>query len=84
MTPQGGPTTTQEGLGYPRGFKVEVSSDGTTWQTVAETAATGASTIVTFAPVQASRLRLSLTTTVENSPAWSLQDLRVLALQMPR
>ena len=69
------------GFGFPRGYKVEVSSDGSSWTTVAEGASRGPSTIVTFPPTRATALRITLTAEVEGGPAWSLQDLRVLGLR---
>jgi mono/diheme cytochrome c family protein/glucose/arabinose dehydrogenase len=77
----GAPQNAADTLGYPRAFKLEVSSDGTAWQTVAESASTGANTIVTFAPTSATRLRLSLTGAPAGSPALALQNFKVLALQ---
>ncbi len=76
----GGPVVTTGGFGYPRGYKVEVSTDGTSWKSVAEGAATDRSTTITFAPAPARFIRMTLTATPERAPAWSLQDLRVLAL----
>jgi mono/diheme cytochrome c family protein len=81
ITSSGAPANTPETLGYPRGFKIDVSMDGTTWKTVAEGAATGSNTTITFPPTEGSRLRISLTSTVANSPAWSMQDLQVFALR---
>jgi hypothetical protein len=66
--------------GFPRGFKVEVSSDGTSWKPVAEAAGNGPSTIVTFPPVQAKFVRMSLTASPDDAPAWSIQSLRIFAL----
>jgi mono/diheme cytochrome c family protein len=77
----GGPVVTAAGFGYPRGFKVEVSTDGTTWQSVATAAATGNGTTVTFPPASAKFIRMTLTASPDNAPAWSIQDLRVFALQ---
>jgi mono/diheme cytochrome c family protein len=66
--------------GFPRGFTVEVSSDGTSWKPVAEAAGNGPRTIVTFPPVQAKFVRMSLTASAEDAPAWSIQSLRIFAL----
>jgi hypothetical protein len=76
----GGPIVTAAGFGYPRGYKVEVSTDGTSWKNVAEGAATGSGTTITFAPTAAKFIRMSLTTTAENAAPWSMQDLRVFAV----
>lgn len=63
--------------GFPRGYKVEVSSDGTSWRPVAEGRGTGRTTIIPFPPAQAKFIRISLTETVGDVPAWSIQTLRV-------
>ncbi len=76
----GAPMVTAAGFGYPRGYKVEVSTDGTAWSSVAEGAATGNSSAVTLSPTPAKFIRITLTVTPENAPAWSLQDVRVFAL----
>jgi mono/diheme cytochrome c family protein len=75
----GGPQNTAETLGYPRGFKIDVSSDGTTWKTVYDGASDGPSTIVDFPAASGNRLRITLTKSVDDGPAWAMQDLRVLA-----
>jgi mono/diheme cytochrome c family protein len=69
--------------GFPRGFKVEVSIDGSTFTPVAEAAGNGPTTIVTFQPVQAKFVRMSLTASAEDAPAWSVQNLRIFALPRP-
>ena len=67
--------------GFPRGYRVEVSSDGTSWKPVAEGRGSGRSTVLSFPPVQARFVRISLTETVENAPAWSIQSLRVYGVR---
>jgi hypothetical protein len=57
--------------------------DGTSWTQAAEASGTTAATIVTFPPVQAKFVRLSLTTTTEDAPAWSIQNLRIFAESRP-
>jgi hypothetical protein len=47
----GSPTSTPEGPGFPRGWRLEVSSDGSSWKSVAEAAGNGPTTILTFLPV---------------------------------
>jgi mono/diheme cytochrome c family protein len=76
----GSPIATPLGPGFPRGFKVEVSSDGTSWKTVKEGTGTGPSTTISFEPVQAKFVRVSLTESVPDGPPWSIQGLRILAL----
>jgi mono/diheme cytochrome c family protein len=63
--------------GYPRGYKVETSMDGTSWKTVAEGTGAGVTTSISFAPVQAKFVRLTQTSTTENAPVWSIQQLRL-------
>jgi hypothetical protein len=63
-------------LGFPRGYKVEVSMDGSTWSSpVAQGRGTGATTVITFAPVQAKFVRLTETENVD--AVWSIQNLRL-------
>jgi mono/diheme cytochrome c family protein len=89
--------TTTEPLtpGYPRGYKVDVSTDGRTWTTVATghdtthdmvaipSSGTGhrgesaATTIVSFAPMDAKYLRITETDTPDDAPVWSIQQLRL-------
>ena len=63
--------------GYPRGYKVETSLNGTTWTPVATGQGTGATTTITFKPTQAKFVRLTQTATTENAPPWSITQLRV-------
>jgi mono/diheme cytochrome c family protein/glucose/arabinose dehydrogenase len=83
VSASGAPVQPQErsGFGFPRAFTVAVSSDGANWTTVAEAASAGPATIVAFTPARATKLRITLSADVENGPAWSLQDLRVLAVR---
>jgi mono/diheme cytochrome c family protein/glucose/arabinose dehydrogenase len=79
----GAPINTATGPGFPRGFRVETSTDGSSWQQAAEGASTGPMTSVTFAPVTAKFLRISLTTGVENGPPWSIQSLKLYRAAKP-
>jgi mono/diheme cytochrome c family protein/glucose/arabinose dehydrogenase len=63
--------------GFPRGYQVEVSSDGASWKTAAEGSGTGPSTVIQFAPVSARFVRITQTASLENAPAWSIQRLRL-------
>ncbi len=69
--------------GFPRGYKVEISPDGSSWTAAAEGKGNGVTTVSTFQPVQAKFVRISLTTSAEDAPAWSIQSLRIYALQQP-
>ena len=66
--------------GFPRGFKVEVSQDGSAWTAASEGTGTGPTTISTFKPVLAKFVRISLTSSAEDAPAWSVQNLRIYAV----
>jgi mono/diheme cytochrome c family protein len=62
----------------PRGYRIQVSSDGTNWSApVAEGAGVDGTTIVTFAPVSAKFVRITQTETVTNAPPWSMRLLRL-------
>jgi glucose/arabinose dehydrogenase/mono/diheme cytochrome c family protein len=63
--------------GFPRGYRVEVSTDGTTWRAVADGQGTPGGTAIAFAPVQARFVRITLTAIVAGAPVWSIQRLRV-------
>lgn len=60
---------------YARGYRVEVSRDGTAWQTVAEGAPTGQLTTVDVGQVTARYVRVTQTGTA--SAWWSIADLRL-------
>jgi mono/diheme cytochrome c family protein len=63
--------------GFPRAYKVDVSQDGATWTAAAEGVGSGLHTTSTFGPVQAKFVRISLTLSVEDAPAWSIQNLKI-------
>jgi mono/diheme cytochrome c family protein/glucose/arabinose dehydrogenase len=62
---------------YPIAYKLEVSTDGSSWKQVAEGGGTPGATVIAFAPVQARFVRLTQTGTAENAGAWSMQRLRL-------
>ena len=65
-------------VGYPRGYSVQVSTDGTTWSNpVAQGKGEGAHTTITFSPTRAKFIRITQTETVPDAPAWSIRSLRV-------
>ena len=75
---RGAPVPT--GIGYPRGYQVQVSMDGTNWgTTVAQGAGTGAATTITFAPVRAKFVRITQTQTAETPVA--IQRLRLFEVK---
>jgi mono/diheme cytochrome c family protein/glucose/arabinose dehydrogenase len=63
---------------FPRGYKVELSSDGSNWGTpVATGHGTGALTEIIFPPARAKFIRITQTDTAPGHD-WSIQDLQVL------
>jgi mono/diheme cytochrome c family protein/glucose/arabinose dehydrogenase len=68
---------------HPRSFKLEASINGTTWTTVAEGRGSAGATVVTFAPIAARFLKISLTNSDAAAPAWSMQRLRILTAVAP-
>ena len=74
--PVGGPG------GFPRGYKVEVSSGRYVLEhrSPRELAPRG-TTVITFASIQTKFVRIGLTESVADAPAWSIQSLRVYAVR---
>jgi mono/diheme cytochrome c family protein/glucose/arabinose dehydrogenase len=70
--------------GYPRGYKLEVSSDGTTWKTVAEGKGTGTATRIAFAPVRAKFVRITQTAATADAPPWMIQRFSLYDVAGPR
>jgi mono/diheme cytochrome c family protein len=65
-------------VGYPRGFSVQVSTDGTTWsKPVAEGKGAGVRTAIAFAPTRAKFVRITQTETAAEAPPWSIRNLRI-------
>ena len=64
-------------VGYPRGYSVQVSTDGKTWsKPVAEGKGEGPRTTITFAPVRAKFVRITETDAAADAP-WSVRNLRI-------
>jgi mono/diheme cytochrome c family protein len=65
-------------IGYPRGYTVQVSADGTTWSDpVATGKGEGSHTAITFAPSRAKVVRITLTDPGAEPPPWSIRNLRL-------
>ena len=65
-------------VGYPRGYSVQVSIDGTNWgKPVAEGKGDGAHTTITFAPARAKFVKITQTDTPADPAAWSIRNLRI-------
>ena len=68
----------KSGNDFPRGYKVELSSDGATWsKPVAEGKGSGPITDIPFAPAKAKFIRITQTGSV-NGKFWSIHELSVL------
>jgi hypothetical protein len=76
--PAGPPPT-----GFPRGYKVETSTNGTAWTVAAEGSGDGASTVITFRPVRAKFVRMTQTATADGAPPWSIQQMRLFEVVAP-
>jgi len=77
---RGNAATLPPGL-YPRAYRVQTSLDGKTWgRPVAEGTGAPGQTSITFRPVQARFVRISLGPPTEaDPPVWSLLNVRLLA-----
>ncbi|MEO8076370.1 MAG: discoidin domain-containing protein, partial [Acidobacteriota bacterium] len=65
-------------VGYPRGYSVQVSTDGKTWsKPVAAGKGGGPRTTITFPPTRAAFVRITQTDTTAGAPAWSVRNLRL-------
>jgi mono/diheme cytochrome c family protein len=65
-------------VGYPRGYSVQVSTDGTNWsKPVAEGKGEGSRTTISFAPTRAKFIRITETETPTDPAAWSIRGLRI-------
>ena len=63
---------------FPRGYRIQVSSDGATWSApVAEGEGTAGVNTIVFAPVTAKFVRITQTATVVDAPPWSMRLLRL-------
>jgi mono/diheme cytochrome c family protein len=69
--------------GFPRGYKVETSLNGSAWTVAAEGKGDGASTTVTFRPVRAKFVRMTQTATADGAPPWSIQQMRLFEVAAP-
>ena len=65
-------------VGYPRGYSVQVSTDGTTWSNpVAQGKGQGTRTTITLPPTRAKFIRITQTETAPDAPSWSVRNLKV-------
>ena len=65
---------------FPRGYRVQLSMDGSTWGTpVAEGQGSGLTTVIAFPAAAAKFIRITQTGTATDNAAWSMQRLRLFA-----
>jgi cytochrome c5 len=63
---------------YPRGYRVQLSMDGTTWSApVAEGRGESQNTVIQFGPARARFVRITLTEAAEGAAWWGVQTLRL-------
>ena len=64
--------------GFPRKFRLQISDDGRKWSApITEGAGSGRTTVISFKPVRTKFLRITQTGAEENTPAWSIQKVRL-------
>lgn len=79
----GAPAPAPPPQAFPRGYRVQVSMDGTTWsKPVAEGTGSGRRTDISFAPVRAKFVRITQTATDTEAP-WSVERLRLYEAGRP-
>ena len=61
----------------PRSYRVEVSTDGTSWTEVAQGQGGARTTTIVFAPVTARMVRITQTADAKEAPSWSMERLRL-------
>jgi hypothetical protein len=67
--------------GFPRGYKVEVSTNGTSWTEVATGQGSAPTTVIPIEPVQARFVRITQTESgAADAPAWSIQRARLYSV----
>ncbi len=72
----GAPAPPPPPLGFPRGYQVQVSTDGTSWsQPIARGKGSGTLTDIVFAPIRAKFVRITQSATAD--APWTIQRLRL-------
>src|SRR3954470_1406589 len=65
-------------FGYPRGYSVQVSTDGTTWSNpLAQGKGQGTRTTIALPPTRAKFIRITQMETAPDAPSWSVRNLKV-------
>jgi mono/diheme cytochrome c family protein/glucose/arabinose dehydrogenase len=69
---------------FPRGYRVQVSTDGSTWSApVADGQGLPGVTTIAFAPVRTKFVRITQTANTANAPPWSMRLLRLYEAANP-
>jgi hypothetical protein len=64
---------------YPRAYQLQLSEDGRNWgPPAAEGNGNRSPMAISFAPARAKFIRITLTATVPDAPAWTMRNIRVL------
>jgi mono/diheme cytochrome c family protein len=75
---------TLETSGFPRGYKVQVSIDGSQWSApVAEGTGRGLYTLIHLEPVRAKVIRITLTSAPPDAPVWDINRTQILREGLP-
>jgi mono/diheme cytochrome c family protein/glucose/arabinose dehydrogenase len=70
---------------YPRSYRVQMSADGHNWSTpVAEGQGSRSPTIISFPPTRGKFIRITLTSSAPESPAWAVRNLRFFTIGSAR
>jgi hypothetical protein len=71
------PAPPADSLGYPRGYSVQLSTDGAVWGApVAQGQGAGPTTVIAFPPARAKFIRITQTASGD-APPWTIQRVRV-------
>jgi mono/diheme cytochrome c family protein len=69
---------------FPRGYRVQVSTDGSTWSApIADGQGLPGVTTIAFAPVRTKFVRITQTANTANAPPWSMRLLRLYEAANP-
>jgi hypothetical protein len=63
--------------GFPRGYRLDVSDDGSQWATVAEGAGAALTTTAAFRPVRTRFVRITQKADTASAPNWIIQRIRL-------
>jgi mono/diheme cytochrome c family protein len=63
--------------GFPRGYRLELSDDGSQWTAAAEGAGAALTTTATFPPARTRFVRITQTADASNAPNWIIQRIRL-------